>query len=80
SRKDLSFIFPARIDYNEVIKEMKKTVGPNLQEVNVFDIYQNAELRNNKKKSVSFHLVFQSTSQTLQNKEIEKILRDITEK
>ncbi|CAG8448162.1 809_t:CDS:2 [Racocetra fulgida] len=80
SRKDLSFIFPARIDYNEVIKEMKKTVGPNLQEVNVFDVYQNAELRNNKKKSVSFHLVFQSTSQTLQNKEIEKILRDITEK
>ncbi|KLL05069.1 MAG: phenylalanyl-tRNA synthetase beta chain [Mycoplasmataceae bacterium RV_VA103A] len=80
SRKDLSFIFPARIDYNEVIKEMKKTAGPNLQEVNVFDIYQNAKLRNNKKKSVSFHLVFQSASQTLQNKEIEKILRDITEK
>ncbi|CAG8794911.1 24105_t:CDS:2, partial [Racocetra persica] len=80
SRKDLSFIFPTRINYNEVIKEIKKIAGRDLQEIKVFDVYQNAELRNNEKKSVSFHLIFQSASQTLQNKEIEKTLQNIIEK
>ncbi|CFW92784.1 Phenylalanine--tRNA ligase [endosymbiont DhMRE of Dentiscutata heterogama] len=80
SRKDLSFIFPTRINYNEVIKEIKEIAGRDLQEIKVFDVYQNAELRNNEKKSVSFHLIFQSASQTLQNKEIEKTLQDIIEK
>src|SRR6185436_16523460 len=44
STKDLSFIFPESIDYNEIIKEIKRVAGKNLQEVNVFDIYQSAEL------------------------------------
>lgn len=77
SSKDLSFIFPENIDYSQIIKEIKKTADKNLQSVNVFDIYQNTELAQEKKKSVSFRLVFQSSDRTLKNKEIEKILKDI---
>jgi len=80
SEKDLSFIFPEGINYNEIVKEMKRTAGDNLQEVNIFDIYQNAELAQAGKKSVSFHLIFQSSTKTLKNKEIEEILKDIIEK
>jgi len=80
SAKDLSFIFPASIDYSGVIKEIKKAGGKNLQEVDVFDVYQSAELEKEKKKSVSFRLIFQSPSKTLESKELERILRDIVEK
>ena len=80
SAKDLSFIFPASVNYNEVIKEIKKVAGNNLQEISVFDIYQNAELKEEGKKSVSFRLVFQSPNKTLESKEIERALRDIVER
>ncbi|CAG8790852.1 6718_t:CDS:2, partial [Cetraspora pellucida] len=47
----LSQIFDYLINYNEVIKEIKEIAGRDLQEIKVFDVYQNAELRNNEKKS-----------------------------
>ncbi|MCE8159202.1 MAG: hypothetical protein I3270_02185 [Candidatus Moeniiplasma glomeromycotorum] len=79
SEKDLSFIFPTVIDYQQVIQAMKKLGGRDLQEVSVFDVYQNAELEQQAKKSVSFHLVFQSFTRTLQTAEVEKIAKLIGE-
>ena len=80
SEKDLSFVFPENINYNEVIKVIKKVADNSLQEIKVFDIYQSAELEKAGKKSVSFHLIFQSSLKTLESKEIEKILAVIIEK
>jgi phenylalanyl-tRNA synthetase beta chain len=80
STKDLSFIFPENIDYTKVIKEIRKATDQNLQEVSVFDIYQSIELEKERKKSVSLHLIFQSPNKTLENKEIERALRNITER
>jgi phenylalanyl-tRNA synthetase beta chain len=80
STKDLSFIFPVSTNYNEVIKEIRKEAGSNLREINIFDVYQNAELEAKEKKSVSFHLIFQSPSKTLESKEIERALEAIVEK
>ncbi|MEG7978742.1 MAG: hypothetical protein NY202_02325 [Mollicutes bacterium UO1] len=80
SEKDLSFIFPEEINYSEIVKEIRKAGGDNLQAVSIFDVYQSVELTKERKKSASFHLIFQSPAQTLENKEIEKILGDISEK
>jgi phenylalanyl-tRNA synthetase beta chain len=80
SEKDLSFVFPKTINYQQVIRTMKKFGGEFLQEVNVFDIYQNTELEQQEKKSVSFHLVFQSFTHTLETKEVEKITSQIGKK
>ncbi|WNE40349.1 MAG: Phenylalanine--tRNA ligase beta subunit [Mycoplasmataceae bacterium] len=80
SEKDLSFIFPNEIDYNEVIEEIKKTAEKNIQEIKVFDIYQNDKLAKEKRRSISFRLIFQSTVKTLESKEIEKMLKDIVKK
>ena len=76
SEKDLSFIFPHEINYNKVIEEIKK-ITTNIQEVKIFDIYQNDNLIREKKKSISFRLIFQSFEKNLENKEIEKILNII---
>ena len=80
SIKDLSFVFSENINYDEVIKVVKETADNNLQEVKVFDIYQSTELERERKKSVSFHLIFQSPTKTLERKEIEKILKNIIER
>lgn len=80
SEKDLSFIFPTVIDYQKVIHTMKKWGGETLQEVNIFDVYQNAELKQQGKKSVSFHLVFQSFTCTLETSEVEKVTKLIGKK
>lgn len=81
SEKDLSFIFPYTIiNYQQVIEAIKKFGGEFLQEVKVFDVYQNAELEQQKKKSVSFRLVFQSFTRTLEAQEIEKFTNQIGKK
>jgi phenylalanyl-tRNA synthetase beta chain len=77
SEKDLSFIFPIPVNYQQVIQAMKEAGGNSLQEISVFDIYQNTELEQQEKKSVSFRLVFQSFTHTLETKEIEKITNRI---
>ena len=80
SEKDLSFVFPESINYNLVLEEIKGVVGDNLQELVIFDIYQNTEMAKEGKKSVSFHLIFQSATKTMENKEIEKIIKSVSEK
>jgi phenylalanyl-tRNA synthetase beta subunit len=79
SEKDLSFVFPNEINYNEVIKEIEKIVEKNIQEIKVFDIYQNEKLAKKKRKSISFRLTFQSLTKTLESKEIEGMLKNIVE-
>ena len=80
SEKDLSFIFPENIDYNKIVSEIKSIGGKNLQEVSMFDIYRNTQMEENGQKSASFHLIFQSPLKTLENKEIEEIISNISKK
>jgi phenylalanyl-tRNA synthetase beta chain len=79
SEKDLSFVFPDNTNYNEVIKEIKKAAEESIQEIKLFDVYQNDKLEKEKRKSISFRLTFQSFIKTLESKEIEKMLKDIVE-
>jgi len=80
SEKDLSLSFPKNTDYNQVIKEIKRVGGENLTYLKIFDIYQNAELVKKGQQSVSFHLVFQSATKTLEKSEVEQILTNISAK
>jgi phenylalanyl-tRNA synthetase beta chain len=80
SERDLSFLFPEDLDYNKVTEVLKNLGGDKLVEVGIFDVYQNAEMSRKKQKSVSYHLVFQSSTKTLESKEVEKIVIEISEK
>ncbi|CAI2186030.1 560_t:CDS:2 [Funneliformis geosporum] len=80
SERDLSFLFPEDLDYNKVIEEIKRLGGDKLVEINIFDVYQSVEMGKRKQKSVSYHLVFQSSTKTLENKEIEESIIEISEK
>ena len=80
SERDLSFLFPEDLAYNKVIEVLKKVGGDKLVEVSIFDVYQNAEMSKKKQKSVSYHLVFQNSTKTLENKEIEESMIEISER
>jgi phenylalanyl-tRNA synthetase beta chain len=56
---------------------MKELGGEFLQEVRVFDVYQHAEMVQQGRKSVSFRLVFQSFTRTLETAEVEKITKQL---
>ena len=80
SEKDLSLIFSASTDHNQVIKGIKKIGGEDLREVEIFDVYQNPQLIKEGKKSISFHLIFQSAKRTLKKTEIENNMTIIINK
>lgn len=77
SEKDLSLVLANDIDYSQVVKEIKMVGGNELKEVTIFDVYQNTELAQRGKKSVSFHLIFQSAEKTLSKEQVEKNLEKI---
>jgi phenylalanyl-tRNA synthetase beta chain len=76
----LSLILSENISHEDVIKEIKKSGGEYLQEVMLFDVYQNESLFSNRQKSLSFRLIFQSSQKTLEKNEVKNSMTKIEEK
>ena len=55
--------------------EIKRSAGPLLERFEVFDVYQDKELKGQAKKSLAFRLHFQSETETLKD-ELVNDLRD----
>jgi len=62
----------------KTIDKIKKNGGRFLQEVKIINVYESNILLKERKKSISFRLIFQSQERTLTNKEIEEIVKTIT--
>lgn len=77
SERDLSFIFFENIDYNKVIKEIKKSSSEVLQKISILDVYQDSKMAKASQKSVCFRLTFQNFFKTLEKRELEKTIKVI---
>ena len=79
--RDLAFVLDKNIPYQEVLKTIKRQ-SPLIQEIELFDIFESEKLGKDK-KSLAFHLVFQSREKTLKaeeaEQEIKKILNSLDE-
>jgi phenylalanyl-tRNA synthetase beta chain len=69
---DLAFVVDKNISCHAVLENMKHTGGELLTEVSVFDIYEGDSI-GPAKKSMAFHLTFQSPDRTLQDSEIQEL-------
>ncbi|HPT08264.1 MAG TPA: phenylalanine--tRNA ligase subunit beta [bacterium] len=69
--RDLAFVIDQKILYNDISQEIKK-FHPLIKKVELFDVYSGENLENNK-KSLAFHVVYQSDDQTLNNEEVNQI-------
>ena len=76
AQRDLSFILDQGIPSSEVKGIISSKAGPNLKEVNLFDIYEGKGIPTGK-KSLTFYLNWQTADRTLTDKEIDGIVEKI---
>lgn len=69
--RDLAFVVPQKILYNE-IKEEIKNFSDLICEVELFDVYSGSKLANNL-KSLAFHLSYKSAERTLTASEVDEL-------
>ncbi len=74
--KDLAFVVDDNVESFEILKEIKKTGGKLLTEVNVFDIYKGDKL-DSSKKSIAYNLTFEDYTRTLTEEEVMNIFANI---
>ncbi len=76
--KDLSIVVDKNIEAQELSKQIKKYGGSKLTQIKPFDVYMGKGIDDNK-KSISFNLVFSDNDKTLNDEEINDIMKKIIE-
>lgn len=71
--RDIAFLADESITADKMGSEIKKAAGPLLNHYEVFDIYQDKELKAAGRRSIAFRLRFQSDKETLKDEEINAI-------
>ncbi len=74
--RDLAILVDAGVSYDSVIKSIKANGGEYLDSVELFDIYQGAQVSAGK-KSMAFNLIFLSYDRTLNVDEIDQTIKNI---
>ncbi len=70
-REDLAIIVDRRVSAAEVAESLTKAGGFLLKDVELFDVYEGQQIPSGK-KSLAYHLTFQSPSKTLTDKDVAK--------
>jgi phenylalanyl-tRNA synthetase beta chain len=67
-RQDLAFVVPEDVEAGELVDAAREAAGPELREVEIFDVYR-GEQAGEGKKSVAFSVAFQSPQRTLSDED-----------
>ena len=76
--KDLAVVVDKNIKADEIAKEIKRVGGNLLKRIEIFDLYEGANIEENK-KSIAYSLEFESIDRTLTDDEINEIMNKIVE-
>jgi phenylalanyl-tRNA synthetase beta chain len=76
-RRDLALVIDKNINFDEIAAVAYKNAKKILQDVNLFDVYENEERLGKGKKSYAVSFVFKDASKTLKDKEIEKVMNKL---
>ena len=76
---DLAFIVDEETKCRDLENEIILSAGKNLQNIRLFDLYRGKQLEDNK-KSLAFSLEFVSADKTLDEKDIESLIKKISER
>ncbi len=75
--RDIAVVVPADARAGDILTVIKSAGGPVLTDTDLFDYFQDDALKANAKKSMAFHLVFQSPDRTLTDAEIDAVIQKI---
>jgi phenylalanyl-tRNA synthetase beta chain len=76
SPRDLAIVVDDSIRAGEILTEIKKTAGPLLERIDIFDLYRGQQLGSGK-KSIAFSLRFRSSERSLEADEVAVIQNNI---
>ena len=74
--RDFAFIVDRDVAAGDILKAVKSGAGPLLSDMNIFDLYEGANIGDGK-KSVAVTITLTPTKATLTEEEIEKISAEI---
>ncbi|MBT4092927.1 MAG: phenylalanine--tRNA ligase subunit beta, partial [Nitrospinaceae bacterium] len=77
SLRDLAIVVGEDVSHGSVSERLKTSGGELLKSATLFDIYQDAALVAEKKKSLAYSLVFRDLERTLNDEEVDKLFWDI---
>ena len=75
--RDVAFLAKESLESRSISLEIKKSAGPLLTHCEVFDVYQDKELKTSGHKSIAFRLRYQSEEETLSDEKINGTHRQI---
>jgi phenylalanyl-tRNA synthetase beta chain len=77
-RQDLAFTVPEEVTAGELVDAAREAAGPELREIDVFDIYRGEQLGAGE-KSIAFRVAFQSPERTLSDEDAASLRDKMTE-
>jgi len=77
--RDLALVIDDTISFDKIVGITKKTEKKLISEVSLFDIYKNEEQLGKGKKSYAVKFVFQDSSKTLKDKDVDKVINKLVE-
>jgi phenylalanyl-tRNA synthetase beta chain len=77
-RQDLAFTVPEEVSAGELVDAAREAAGPELREIDVFDVYRGEQLGAGE-KSIAFRVAFQSPERTLSDEDAASLREKITE-
>ena len=78
-RRDLALVVDIAMPAQTLLQVIKNTAGDNLQDVQIFDVYQGKNIEDNK-KSIGICMVLQHASRTLVDEEVNAIMDKIIDR
>ncbi|MFK7934932.1 MAG: phenylalanine--tRNA ligase subunit beta, partial [Saprospiraceae bacterium] len=76
-RRDLALVIDNSVKFSDIVAVARKAGKKLLKNINLFDVYENAEQLGENKKSYAVSFVFEDPNKTLKDKEIEKIMNKL---
>jgi phenylalanyl-tRNA synthetase beta chain len=77
-RQDLAFVVPEEVEAGELVDAAREAAGPELREVEIFDVYR-GEQAGKGKKSIAFSVAFQSPERTLSDEDAAALRQKIAD-
>jgi phenylalanyl-tRNA synthetase beta chain len=74
--RDIAVLVPRGVKTVEILNKINAAGGPLVRDVDLFDVYEGEELPEGK-KSLAFHIIYQSEEKTLSSKEIDELQKKI---
>ena len=76
-RRDLALVIENSVNFEDIAGIARKTGKKLLREINLFDVYENEDQLGKGKKSYAVSFIFEDSSKTLKDKDVDKVMQQL---